>query len=175
MARFSSRVVPRAWVTCRSQDLPKMVTTGGPASTSAWMLLSSGGRTPGRRVEPKAVILADLNTASCTRLKKRRSLGLEPGHPPSVVDAECVEPLGDADLVLHGEGHALALGAVAEGSVVDLDLPGHGTAIIALPRPGCQVWAPLQLKSPNSAASSWGLRNERPSSWILLRHSEHLS
>ena len=84
MAMFSSRVVPSAWVTCRSHDLPKMVTTGGPASTSAWMLLSSCGFTPGRRVEPKAVILAVLKTASWTRLKKRRSLGLEPGQPPSM-------------------------------------------------------------------------------------------
>ncbi len=84
MARFSSSVVPIAVVTWKSQDLPKMVTTGGPASTSAWRFASSCGRTPGRRVAPKAVILAVLNTASWTRLKKRRSLGFEPGHPPSM-------------------------------------------------------------------------------------------
>ena len=61
-----------------------MVTTGGPASTRDWMFVSSWGRTPGRRVEPKAVIFADLNTASWTRLKKRKSLGLLPGQPPSM-------------------------------------------------------------------------------------------
>jgi hypothetical protein len=84
MARFSSSVVPSAAVTWKSQDLPKMVTTGGPASTRALRLGSSSGRTPGRRVAPKALILATLNTAPWTRLKKRRSLGLEPGQPPSM-------------------------------------------------------------------------------------------
>src|SRR5205814_1488231 len=37
-----------------------------------------------------------------------------------VVDAERIEPLGDPNLVLHRKGHALALGAVAKGRVVDL-------------------------------------------------------
>ena len=84
MATFSSSVVPSAEVTWKSHALPKMVTTGGPASTSAWRLPSSCGRTPGRRVAPKALIFAVLNTASCTRLKKRRSLGFDPGQPPSM-------------------------------------------------------------------------------------------
>ena len=84
MAMFSSSVVPSAAVTWKSHDLPKIVTTGGPASTSAWRFGSSCGRTPGRRVAPKALILAVLNTAPCTRLKKRRSFGFEPGHPPSM-------------------------------------------------------------------------------------------
>src|SRR5262249_13431953 len=74
--------------------------------------------------------------------------------PLDVVDAEGVEPLGDADLVLHGERDALALGAVAEGSVVDLDLPGHETAIIALPRPECQVSPPADLSPHDSAITS---------------------
>ena len=84
MATFSSSVVPSAEVTWKSHALPKIVTTGGPASTSDWIFPSSCGRTPGRRVAPNALILADLNTASCTRLKKRRSLGFEPGQPPSM-------------------------------------------------------------------------------------------
>ena len=77
-------MVLSAEVTWKSHALPKIVTTGGPASTSAWMLVSSCGRTPGRRVDPKAEILATLNTASWMRLKNRRSLGFEPGQPPSM-------------------------------------------------------------------------------------------
>ncbi len=84
MATFSSSVVLSAEVTWKSHALPKMVTTGGPASTSAWRFPSSCGRTPGRRVAPKALIFALLNTASCTRLKNRRSLGFDPGQPPSM-------------------------------------------------------------------------------------------
>jgi hypothetical protein len=56
-----------------------------------------------------------------------------------VVDAERVEALGDAHLVLHREGHALALGAVAEGGVVDLDLSRHRGHIIPPPPGECQV------------------------------------
>src|SRR5713101_7293723 len=58
-----------------------------------------------------------------------------------IVDAEGVQALGYADLVLHGEGHALALRPVAQRGVVNLDFPGHGTLIIPPPRPGCQVCA----------------------------------
>src|SRR4026207_527621 len=54
MATFSSSVVPSAAVTWKSHALPKIVTTGGPASTSAWRLPSSCGRTPGRRGAPDA-------------------------------------------------------------------------------------------------------------------------
>ena len=61
-----------------------------------------------------------------------------------VVDTEGVEALGDADLVLHREGHTLALGAIAEGGVVDLDLVRsgshrHGGAIIPPAPRQCQV------------------------------------
>src|SRR5215813_8666469 len=76
--------------------------------------------------------------------------------PLNVVDAKGVEPLGDADLVLHGEGHALALGSVSEGGVVDLDLPGHEAVIITLPRPECQVWPGADLSRPSSAARPRG-------------------
>src|SRR3970040_2115638 len=74
------------------------------------MLLSSCGLTPGRRVEPTAGSLAGVNA------------------------------VGDPALVLHGEGHALALGAVAQRRVVNLDFPGHRGPIIPPPRPRCQVW-----------------------------------
>src|SRR3989337_2196171 len=58
MATFSSSVVPSAEVTWKSQDLPNMVTTGGPASTRAWRFGSSCGRNPGRRVAAEAGALA---------------------------------------------------------------------------------------------------------------------
>ena len=76
-----------------------------------------------------------------------------------VVDAERVEPLGQADLVLHGEGHALALGAVPERRVVDLDLARHGG-------PSCPPWgAPegtLTISAGQSACQETGaLKAER--------------
>ena len=42
-----------------------------------------------------------------------------------VVDAERVQARGDADLVLHGERHALPLSPVTQGRVVDLDVTTH--------------------------------------------------
>ena len=150
MSTFSSSVVPSACVTWRSHDLPKMVTTGGPASTSAWILLSSCGRTPGRRVEPKARDLGGLEDGVLDALEEAQVLGVR-ARPATldVVDAEGVEPLGDADLVLHGEGHAFALRAVAQRRVVNLDFPGHGTPIIPLLCPGCQVHLPISPSPPS--------------------------
>src|SRR6059058_476829 len=43
-----------------------------------------------------------------------------------VVDAERVEPRRQADLVLHREGHSLALRPVPEGRVIDPDQLAHG-------------------------------------------------
>ena len=62
-------------------------------------------------------------------------------RPPAldVVDPEGVETRRQADLVLHREGHALALGAVAERRVVDLDQATHGvTSMMPSASAGCQ-------------------------------------
>ena len=49
-------------------------------------------------------------------------LRIRPGPTPlDVVDPEGIETLGDSDLVLAGERESLALGAVPQGGVVDLD------------------------------------------------------
>ena len=44
------------------------------------------------------------------------------------IDAQLVEPLGDVQLVLQGEVDALALAAVAQGGVVDVDACHGGPA-----------------------------------------------
>src|SRR6266851_2784053 len=73
-------------------------------------------------------------------LEEAQVLGIRPGPAAlDVVHAELVEAVRDTHLVLHGEGHALALGAVAERGVVDLDLARHGGHIIPPPPGGCQV------------------------------------
>ena len=47
------------------------------------------------------------------------------GTRPAALDegnADLVQPLRDAELILQREGYALALGAIAQGGVVDVDL-----------------------------------------------------
>src|SRR3990170_359587 len=112
MARFSSSVVPIADVTWKSQDFPKMVTAGGPDSGP-----------PGR---PEGGDLRNLEHGVLDAAEEAQVLRIGAGPPAlDVVHAERVQALGDANLVFHGEGDALALGAVAEGRVVHLDQPGH--------------------------------------------------
>jgi len=84
MARFSGSVVSSASVTWKSHDLPTIVATGAPASMSDCMLASPLALTPARRVMEKAQSLACLRETSCMRRKKRKSLGFEPGQPPSM-------------------------------------------------------------------------------------------
>jgi len=84
IARFSSRVVESAWVTWKSHALPTIVATGAPASRSACMLASDSAVPPARRVMLNAASFACLSATSCIRRKKRKSLGLEPGQPPSM-------------------------------------------------------------------------------------------
>jgi hypothetical protein len=81
------------------------------------------------RVEPKATSVEVLRSSSLgARAKNWSSLGLEPvGAGPAALDevhAEAVELLGDAQLVVHREGDALQLGAVAQRGVVDVDALG---------------------------------------------------
>src|SRR6185369_14218337 len=66
--------------------------------------------------------------------------------------AEPVEALGDPDLVLHGEGHPLALGPVAERRVVDPDFSRHRPPSSRRPGPGVKAGHHLSgsLDSPSS-------------------------
>jgi hypothetical protein len=118
MARFSSSETWRASRTWKSQDAEILV------------LLGPAVLVPGRaeRGEPRG-----------PELDGRRGgeeLGvLRVGRRPSrldVVHAELVEAPGDGDLIVEGEGDALALGAVAERGVEELDV-SHATR---LPRTG---------------------------------------
>jgi len=84
IARFSSRVVSRTRVTCLSQLFPTMVTTGTPDSTSAMRLASALALAFGRLVLPNAARTARDRRSFLALLKNSSSLGLEPGHPPSI-------------------------------------------------------------------------------------------
>ena len=77
-----------------------------------------------RRVDPNAASRARRNVRCFACSKNSMSLRVR-ARPAAldVVHAEGVEPLGDAQLVGDREGDAFALGAVAQGRVVDLD---HG-------------------------------------------------
>ena len=76
-----------------------------------------------RRVEPNAASRARRNVRCLRLLEELDVLGVR-ARPAAldVVDAEGVEPLGDAQLVGDREGDAFALGAVAQGGVVDFDI-----------------------------------------------------
>src|SRR3989304_3299697 len=129
MARFSSSVVPIADVTWKSQDFPKMVTTGGPAATPARGVAGAPGPRPGRPGppgRPEGGDLRDLEHGVLDAAEEAQALRIGAGPAAlDVVHAERVQTLGDANLVFHGEGDALALGAVAEGRAGTLDQPGH--------------------------------------------------
>ncbi len=78
-----------------------MVHTGVPASSSAWMLASSSGPPCARQVEPNAAISACLPRHVARALEelgvlrvRARPAALDEG------DAELVEPLRDAQLVV---------------------------------------------------------------------------
>jgi len=73
--------ISRTW---KSQLLPKIVTVGVWASSSACTLGHSQGAVWARRVLPKAASLAFLNFTRRASSKKRMSLGFEPGQPPSM-------------------------------------------------------------------------------------------
>ncbi len=79
-----------------------------------------------RRVMPKAAISACSNRSRASRSNSSSSLGFERGKARlDHVDAELVERVRDAHLLVHGQRHALPLHAVAEGGVVDEDLLSH--------------------------------------------------
>ena len=76
---------------------------------------------------PNAAICAWSNVSPARSSKSSSSFGFEDGKPASMrCDAELVEAVGDAHLLVRGQRHPLALHAVAQGRVVELD-GGHAT------------------------------------------------
>ncbi len=85
MATPSSSDVRSASVTCSSEDLATMQTAGVSALTRKRRVSSWSARTPARRVDPKATSRAVVRLSSeGARAKNSSSLGLAPGHPPSM-------------------------------------------------------------------------------------------
>ena len=84
IARFSSRFVSRICVTCMSQVLPTMVTTGVLALSACLSVASVSAEPLARRVLQNAASLACFSSSDCARWKNSASLGLAPGQPPSM-------------------------------------------------------------------------------------------
>ena len=122
MSRFSAGVAPRTSITCSSQLLPKIVTTGVSAATSSRRLGSSSGRLARWRVLPEGRQLRVLPALLAGGREELDVLGV--GARPAALDereAVLVEHPRDAQLVGERERDVLALGAVAEGRVVEGD------------------------------------------------------
>ena len=131
MARFSSSVVPSAAVTWKSQDLPKMVDDRRAGLDEGLQIRILLGADAGAAGRPEGADLRRLEHGALDALEEAQVLRVRAGPAAlDVVDAHGVEPMGDPDLVLHREGDALALAAVAEGGVVELDEPCHGAPMM---------------------------------------------
>ena len=98
--------------------------TAGVAASRRLRSVSSESTLPrGRRVEPNATSVDVVRASSLARPGEELDV-LGVGARPAAldeVDAEDVELLGDAQLVLDGGGDAFDLEAVAERRVEDLD------------------------------------------------------
>ena len=146
IARFSSGVVRRTSLTCSSQVLPKIVTTGVSRFEQ----------------QPDLVVALDRDALAAGRAERRQARVLELpalglgkeldvlgiGPRPAAFDVmnpERVELLGDAQLVHHRKVDAFALAAVAQGRIVDFDFGFHKhprqerEGISTLSPPGCKV------------------------------------
>src|SRR5690348_10007456 len=76
-----------------------------------------------------------------------------------VVDAQRIEPFGDAQLVAQAQIDPLALGAIAQGRVVDLDLHAH--RVIRL-----TTSSPISLVCRNGALAAAMSRVRQPASSV---------
>ena len=84
MSRFWAGVAPSTWVTCSSQLLPKIVTTGVSAATSSWRLGSVAAVLALWRVLPNEASLAVCQVSLRAAAKNSMSFGFDPGQPPSM-------------------------------------------------------------------------------------------
>ena len=150
---FRLRVMPSARLTCRSQLLPKMETTGVPASTSARTLRSSSTGFLAKRVEPKAVSLACCSSSSARAGEEFLVLGIGAGPAAfDVVDAELIQLLRNEQLVIHGEGDGFALRAVAESGIESEDL--HGFQLSSIGWRGAGGFAGQRLAGETACPTS---------------------
>ena len=113
---------------CSDQVLPTIVATGAKTSASRRSAGSASAVVSRRRVMPNAAILVRQRLAR-QQVEELRLLGVR-GREAGLdhVDAEPVEHVGDAQLLLGRERHALALHAVAERRVVDDHDAGAGAS-----------------------------------------------
>ena len=102
--------------------MPKIETTGVPASTSACTLGSSSTRYRASRVAPNAVRLGVRERQVARAREELLVLRIRP-RPSAldVVDAELVELLRDEQLVVDRKRDRFALGAVAQRGVEGVD------------------------------------------------------
>src|SRR6185369_8466460 len=113
-ARFSSRVVPSATSTWKSQVLATRQMASTLVASRAWKPGSFESDRPGRLVMPKAVRLSFGEKARICRVRAGIAR-------LDIVEAKHVELLGNQPLVLDREVDAVRLRAVAQRRVVERD------------------------------------------------------
>ena len=101
------------------------------------------------------------NVSRASRPKNSASLGLEAGSRPRSADAEVVEDVGDAQLLLGGERHALALHAVAQGAVVDDEVVTSRGDLLEVQRPRSCRPACRRARTTPPARAAPGRRRRR--------------
>ena len=110
--------------------MPTSVHTGAKHSAMTRSAGSASAATPRRRVIPKAQICAWRKRLAREQPEQLELLGVGAGEPGlDEVQAELVEPMGDAQLLPGRQGHALPLHPVAQGGVVELDARRHVAAL----------------------------------------------
>ena len=83
-SRFLANEIPSASVTCSFQLFPNSVIVSVSAARRARMFGSFWTGLSAFRVEPKATTAACLSGTVLMMRKNSMSLGLAPGHPPSM-------------------------------------------------------------------------------------------
>src|ERR1019366_443408 len=136
--RFWSSVMPRARLTWRSQVLPKIATTGVPASTRARTLRSSWTGFLAKRV---------LQGQFGSALEKLLVFGVA-ARPAAlnIINTQLIQLLRNDELVVHGERDGLALSAIAESGVEGRDF--HKSSRWGSNLRGRRVTNPPQAASP---------------------------
>ena len=80
---LDSKLIPRASLTWKSFAFPTRQILGAPLFITAFKTSSFSTERPSLLVMPKAVIF-ELSGFSSTEVKYSESVGLAPGHPPSI-------------------------------------------------------------------------------------------